>query len=404
MEFEDFRSDLQSFLNYLDDPDYQPGDIAYLGAGCDPYEGVSALQVIVLEAIASLGPEAELPPDSGPRRDYDVLHHRYVLRLSQEETALRLGLSLRSLQRAQRQAIHVLARQLWDRARAPHIQAEADVSQNKAEWHSQVRQELVSLEKSASGWGAPLADTLAGVLRIARLSLKDRGIRLQVRDTIPDVKVRVHPTVLRQILLDEIHNLAQSAPSGAVTVGAHEHGGRVRITISCSGQAAIQTVEASLARELLAAQGGRAELSYTDQTTALTIELPTLQPPPATTTVLVVDDNPDMATVFEAYCIGTRYRIVSLQDGQHITEAVRAHAPGVILLDVMLPGVDGWDLLLELTRDPATRQVPVIVCSVVTDERLALRLGAAQYLRKPVSRQQLISALDQLLSQAAADA
>jgi len=178
----------------------------------------------------------------------------------------------------------------------------------------------------------------------------------------------------------------------------------VRITISCSGQAAIQTVEASLARELLAAQGGRAELSYTDQTTARTIELPTLQPPPATTTVLVVDDNPDMATVFEAYCIGTRYRIVSLQDGQHITEAVRAHAPGVILLDVMLPGVDGWDLLLELTRDPATRQVPVIVCSVVTDERLALRLGAAQYLRKPVSRQQLISALDQLLSQAAADA
>ena len=67
--------------------------------------------------------------------------------------------------------------------------------------------------------------------------------------------------------------------------------------------------------------------------------------------------------------------------------------PDLILLDIMLPDVDGLDLLLDLHVNPATSAVPVIVCSVVADERLVLELGAALYLRKPVSRQQLLDAM-----------
>jgi CheY-like chemotaxis protein len=71
----------------------------------------------------------------------------------------------------------------------------------------------------------------------------------------------------------------------------------------------------------------------------------------------------------------------------------------VILLDVLLPDVDGWGLLVDLQTDPASREIPVILCSVTRDERLALSLGADLYLPKPVWRQQLLGALDDVLNQ-----
>jgi CheY-like chemotaxis protein len=65
----------------------------------------------------------------------------------------------------------------------------------------------------------------------------------------------------------------------------------------------------------------------------------------------------------------------------------------------MLPDVDGWDLLMHLHEDPTTREIPVIVCSVVREGKLALSLGAALHLPKPVEPCQLIQALDQVLQE-----
>jgi CheY-like chemotaxis protein len=63
------------------------------------------------------------------------------------------------------------------------------------------------------------------------------------------------------------------------------------------------------------------------------------------------------------------------------------------MLDVMMPQVDGWELLAAIKSNPATRDIPVIVCSVLKSPALALKLGAAAYLPKPVSQQALIEAL-----------
>jgi CheY-like chemotaxis protein len=67
----------------------------------------------------------------------------------------------------------------------------------------------------------------------------------------------------------------------------------------------------------------------------------------------------------------------------------------------MLPDIDGWKLLTQLREHPATQAVPIIVCSVVRREKLALALGATMYVSKPVGYQQFVQALDQSLSQAA---
>jgi len=121
-------------------------------------------------------------------------------------------------------------------------------------------------------------------------------------------------------------------------------------------------------------------------------------------TVLVVDDNPDMARFYRRSAEKTSYHIVHTAGGQNLFETIAATAPAVIVLDVMLPDIDGWELLTRLHQDPATRPIPVIVCSVVREEELALSLGAAHYLPKPVRSREFIQALDRVLAQAPARA
>jgi CheY-like chemotaxis protein len=408
MLFEDFRKELHTALNHLYDPDYEPTPIAYLGAGCDLGESVAALQERITRAIEDLRPEPGAPADSRPRRDFEVLHYRFVVKLSQEQTAARMGRSVRSIQRAQREATHLLARRLWEQqppeGAAEELLPTAPLSPGLAEWHSQVRQELVALQRSVGPTGVDLWEATHGALRIARASLEDRGIHLEAAGEETDARVRYHPSVLHQILLDGIQALAQSVSSGVISLSIQRQRERVRLAIVGRPAEARGPIDAPLARELLSALGGTIESSFDDDSVLIVVELSTVPSSVGQATVLLVDDNPDLVTVFEAYCTGTRYRIVPVRGGQQVQEAIREHSPDVILLDVMLPDVDGWDLLLELQTDPATKSLPVIVCSVVVTENLALALGAALYLPKPVYREQLISALDRVLSQAGADA
>ena len=116
--------------------------------------------------------------------------------------------------------------------------------------------------------------------------------------------------------------------------------------------------------------------------------------------MLVVDDNVDLVHVYRRYAVGTRYRIIHAPQGQRVFETIDASAPDIIVLDIMLPDVDGWELLANLHEHPATRSIPIVVCSVVREQELALALGATLYLPKPVERQQFLRALDQALRQA----
>jgi CheY-like chemotaxis protein len=79
---------------------------------------------------------------------------------------------------------------------------------------------------------------------------------------------------------------------------------------------------------------------------------------------------------------------------------VKTSPPDVIVLDVMLPDVDGWKLLMELHEDPVTRPIPIVVCSVIREEELAYSLGAAAYLSKPVDPRAFIQVLEQASARA----
>ena len=105
-------------------------------------------------------------------------------------------------------------------------------------------------------------------------------------------------------------------------------------------------------------------------------------------TVLVVDDTPDNLAVMSALLKGV-YKVRVANNGERALKFARSEPrPDIILLDIMMPGLSGYDVIRELKSDNSTRHIPVIfltAMSTTEDERLGLELGAADYITKPIS-------------------
>jgi CheY-like chemotaxis protein len=112
--------------------------------------------------------------------------------------------------------------------------------------------------------------------------------------------------------------------------------------------------------------------------------------------VLAIDDDPDMIMLLRENLADAGYRVVGATGGQEGLEKARQLQPSVITLDIILPDVDGWQVLHQLKADPATRDIPVVALTVVDQEHLGRRLGAAAYIVKPFERAQLVDTLERV--------
>src|SRR5436190_13970773 len=104
--------------------------------------------------------------------------------------------------------------------------------------------------------------------------------------------------------------------------------------------------------------------------------------------VLVVDDEPDVVQLIEYNLKGAGYEVVTAGDGEEALKKARSAAPNLIILDLMLPEVEGLDVCKILRRDAATSAIPIVMLTAKaseTDRVLGLELGADDYVTKPFS-------------------
>jgi signal transduction histidine kinase/CheY-like chemotaxis protein len=114
------------------------------------------------------------------------------------------------------------------------------------------------------------------------------------------------------------------------------------------------------------------------------------QPSVADHPVLVIDDNADSRDVLRRTLEEDGHAVATAPGGEEGLALARELSPSLILLDVMMPGMDGWAVLRQLKSDPALEAIPVAMVTVVDDERMAFSLGASEYLTKPVDRARLV--------------
>lgn len=109
---------------------------------------------------------------------------------------------------------------------------------------------------------------------------------------------------------------------------------------------------------------------------------------PEKPTILVVDDTPDNLTLMQAL-LKDLYKVKGANNGERALKIASAgNPPDLILLDIMMPGIDGYEVCRQLKANPATRDIPVIFLTAKTDvedEKLGFELGAVDYITKPVS-------------------
>jgi CheY-like chemotaxis protein len=117
--------------------------------------------------------------------------------------------------------------------------------------------------------------------------------------------------------------------------------------------------------------------------------------PEGAATILVVDDDPAVLDLLSITLGKEGYRVIHARTGEEAMAQARAHRPQAITLDVVMPRMDGWSVLVALKADPDLRDIPVVVVSIVKDRGMALSLGAADFMTKPVDRASLTAMLRQ---------
>jgi PAS domain S-box-containing protein len=114
--------------------------------------------------------------------------------------------------------------------------------------------------------------------------------------------------------------------------------------------------------------------------------------------VLVADDDPDIATLIKLQLEEAGYRVTVVGRGAKVLEMTRTTCPDLIVLDILLPDMDGRAVLETLKSEPATADIPVVMLTIVADDGTAFDLGAADYLTKPVDAERLQDAVRSALA------
>jgi CheY-like chemotaxis protein len=152
-------------------------------------------------------------------------------------------------------------------------------------------------------------------------------------------------------------------------------------------------VGVTVAQKLVAAMGGQAQMEQGDDEWRCALLLPAAQ----RATVLVVDDNADLTTLFQRYAGGHNLTVVGATSGLQALELAKELHPQLIILDLMLSQMDGWEILQRLRCSADTAATPIVICSVLNEPDLAFSMGASDYVTKPISQATLVDVLQRWL-------
>jgi CheY-like chemotaxis protein/AraC-like DNA-binding protein len=362
-----------------------------------------ALSQRLLQLIEDVRPRGE-SAESWVAQRYRILNLRYVNGLSPDEVSERLAISRRHFYRQLRRALDEFTEFVWVATKGPdNVGPDADGQEESSpsdEFDLLQHESATVLLASPS---ASLAQVLASVQHILRPLLAKAGIALatDLPATLPNLAISGQ--ILKQFFLGLLSDIWRQDGIEAIVLTASDLADVTQIAVEIHGRQAISPSRAAewltdlqqRATTRLAQQEGLAISGGLESTATVcwTLRLPQV----ASRTVLVVDNNQDVLSLFQRYLASGGYRAVIARTGAEAIALATTIAPCAITLDLMMNGEDGWDVMEALRQHPTTAALPIIVCSVLDHEHLALMSGAQAFLKKPVLRESLLTLLSAIL-------
>jgi CheY-like chemotaxis protein len=366
--------------------------------------GSRQVRQILIDAIQSMRPPQGEALGTPRWLMHQILLQRYVQQISASALADQQGMSDRTLRRLQRRALAQLAEILLHQIQQQEAAASMSAAEESNAANSTPTQWIQTLDDEI-GWMRNISlseavDTsamFAEALRTIEPLLRSvhAVIDNQRSVTVNLPMVSIHPSGLRQVLLSVLNNVVKDAANGTVILSASSD--RTQLIITMRSLSAELRLPASLpepqmivAQRILSAFGGHIEQSL-EPNGALNVRITLMIA--GGTSVMVIDDNADMLQLYERYVLGTRFRLTVCQKAELALQMAAKLKPQIIIVDIMMPGLDGWSLLGQLSHHPATASIPVIVSTIVSERDLALTLGAVDFVQKPVTRGEFLHAL-----------
>jgi len=365
--------------------------------GDEPASAVQQMRRMLLEVIERLRPSDDLPPNDPAWRPYTVLSQRYVLgrELSEVEEAMALG--KRQIQREQRKGFEAVATVLWREILVPAGRQRAQ------EPDDALLQEIARTtgQRQAFDAGRQLERALAS----ARAMAERYAITLRPQLPGQTLLVAGNALVYRQMLLSAFSFMATAAETEAIEVRLERKATQVVCSLIATAPGHLEHLARPehLPETLLTlaeSQKAKIALGTRRGQWSLEIALPAADEP----VVLLVEDNQDLAALLSRYLTVYGYWPVAITTGADAVERISEARPDVVVLDVMMRDVDGWEVLQQLKSEPRLADIPVAICSVLNEPELAACLGADAYLHKPVRPAELLECVAGLLGRERSEA
>jgi CheY-like chemotaxis protein len=345
-----------------------------------------ALQEAIQKIIEQLRPPLSVSEQSRAFRVYNILNLRYIQGLTQTEAAAEMNLSVRHFKREQEKAINAAVALLFEKRDAEP----ASIPVEPAATHPAM--EYVRID-----------ELLRLSLNVIEPLLQQQSLSIKVDQPSALPIVRASRIVARQLLISALSWLVNGKRDAQLEISATSAPSHVLLQFikpASAGPHSTLPLEASeefnTVKQLAADLGARVSLSDSagaapgQDDTTLALALPVCE----TRCVLMIEDNPDSIELVKRYLEQSgEYHLLAVTRADEALEQAALLQPIAILLDIMMPERDGWDVLSLLKADPLTASIPVIVSSVVKGLDLAYALGAVDILHKPFSAAQLITKL-----------
>lgn len=401
MEFrEQFIKSLQNTLNHLADPKKLLASpmVDFFQLSSRPYK-ILALQNILIDAIKNLQPPPDSPPTSKAWRQYESLYYRYIAGFSQREVAEQLNIGVRHLQREQNGGLELLADSLIRQFNIKESPLDYQSFNSNSSIVIEEDTEFSWLKDYSNNNPTVIQQELTNIFETVSIIANDHNVQINMNnyENLPDIAI--HPVVFNQIMLNLLTAGIIIAKNGWISMAVFpaedgicfefQTGNFTNNPIDSLNK---QTVKITMAQRLLSIYGGKLEVTETFSLLTCTVTIPIFD----RQIILVIDDNPDTLQLFERYCSNTRYQFISCPDPSDVINLAIEQSPDIIIIDVMMPRIDGWQIMSRLRMHPMIGSTPIIICTILPLQELALSLGATAYIQKPVNRQEFLKMLEKI--------
>lgn len=344
----------------------------------------------LLRLVDELNPGSGAPPFSREWRRYRLMLMRYIEGADPQQIADHLAISRRQYYREHQAAIEAAAALLHSR-----LPTESSTTEEQPDDLLQLEVNRLNQQEHTAYPG----EIVDGVLSLLHDLSTAAGI--SINNTIPTdrrMAVLISRNVLRQVMLGVLGALLVPGSATSLTLSCESQGQRVHITIAFETPIAVSKSDIHAQLEpynhMLQFGGGTMNPIFTAAGTLSGIQMQ--MPADTRNTILVIDDNRDMLELYERYLTSTNFQVYYADKASNGLSLARDIKPGIVILDLMMPETDGWEIMKALRAEEGLQDTAIAICSVLQQRELALALGADYFLQKPISETTLLAAVAEL--------